>query len=54
MALSRFVVTSKVTVAADIAGTVVGGESGTGAPAGPGNSASVSPTTAGKHGLTIS
>ena len=54
MALSRFVVTSKVTVAADIAGTVVGGESGTGAPAGPGNAASASPPTATKYGLNPS
>jgi hypothetical protein len=50
MALSRFVVTSTVTLTPDTTATVVAGEPGTGAPAGPGNTATVSPGTSGKYG----
>ena len=39
MALSRYVLTATITVAAGTAATVVAGEPGTGAPAGPGNAA---------------
>lgn len=39
MALSRYVVTATTTVPAGTAATVVAGEPGTGAPAGPGNAA---------------
>jgi hypothetical protein len=49
MALSRFVVTGKVTVAPDTLATVVAGEPGTGAPADPGNVGTVSPGTGGKY-----
>jgi hypothetical protein len=51
MSLSRFVVTARVTVTPDTLATVVAGEPGTGAPAGPGNSGMVSPGTSGKYGL---
>jgi hypothetical protein len=39
MALNRYVLTATVTVAAGTAATLVAGEPGTGAPAGPGNAA---------------
>jgi len=39
MALNRYVITSRVTVPTGTAATVVAGEPGTGAPAGPGNAA---------------
>ena len=52
MTLNRYVLTSNVTVAADVAAAVVAGELGRGAPAGPGNSASLSPPTAAKYGIS--
>jgi hypothetical protein len=51
VALSRFVVTSRVTLAADALATVVAGEPGTGGAAGFGGSETVSPGTSGKYGL---
>jgi hypothetical protein len=51
MALSRFVLTSTVTTVPDTLATPVAGEPGTGGAAGFGNSATVSPATAGKYGL---
>jgi hypothetical protein len=54
MALSRYVLTATVTVAADVAATVVAGEPGTAGAAGFGNTASVSPPTATKYGLNPS
>ena len=50
MALSRFVVTARTTVTPDTLDTLVAGEPGTGAPAGPGNVRTVSPGTRGKYG----
>jgi hypothetical protein len=50
MALARFVLTSSVTLTPDTLATVTAGEPGTGAPAGPGNTATVSPGTSGKYG----
>jgi hypothetical protein len=50
MALSRFVLTATVTLTPDTLATVVAGEPGTGAPAGPGNTATVTPGTSGKYG----
>jgi len=51
MALSRFVVTGKVTLTPDVAATVVAGEPGTGGPAGFGNTSTTGTPTAGKFGL---
>jgi hypothetical protein len=50
MPLSRFVLTAAVTLTPDTLATVVAGEPGTGAPAGPGNTATVTPGTSGKYG----
>jgi hypothetical protein len=50
MALSRFVVTARVTITPDVAATVTAAEPGTGAPAGPGNYATAAPGTSGKFG----
>jgi hypothetical protein len=49
MALSRFVVTSTVTITPDTIATVVAGEPGTGGAAGFGSTATVSPGTGGKY-----
>ena len=51
MTLARYVVTARVTVTPDALATLVGGEPGTGAPAGPGTAATASPGTSGKFGL---
>lgn len=53
MALSRFVVTAKVTVTPDALAALVAGDPGTGAPSGPGNIAAVIPAAGseGKFGL---
>ena len=51
MALSRFVVTSTVTLAPDTLASVVAGEPGTQGAAGYGGTATVSPGTSGKYGL---
>ncbi len=50
MALSRFVLTARTTVVPDTLATLVAGEPGTGAPAGPGNVGTVSPGTSGRYG----
>ena len=50
MALARFVVTSRVTVTRDALATVTAGEPRTGAQAGYGSAATVSPGTSGKYG----
>ena len=50
MALNKYKLAATVTVAADVAATVVAGEPGTGGAAGYGNAASASPATAGKYG----
>jgi hypothetical protein len=50
MALSRFVVTGRITVTPDTLATLVAGEPGTGAPAGYGNVGTVAPGTSGKYG----
>jgi hypothetical protein len=50
VALSRFVVTSTVTLTPDTIATVAAGEPGTGGAAGSGNTATVSPGTSGKYG----
>ena len=54
MALNRYILVNTVTVAADVAATVVAGEPGTGGPAGFGNAASISPPTANKYGVNPS
>jgi hypothetical protein len=51
MALARFVLTASVTLTPDVAATLVAGEPGTGAPAGPGNAATAASATSGKFGL---
>jgi hypothetical protein len=50
MALSRFVLTSSVTLTPDVAATVVAGEPGTGGPAGFGGAPTAATPTAGKYG----
>ena len=50
MALSRFVVTVRVTVTPDTLAALVAGDPGTGAQAGYGNVGTVSPGTSGKYG----
>src|SRR5258708_4678201 len=50
MALSRFVVTAKVTLTPDTLATLVAGQPGTGAPAGFGNVGTVAPGTGGQSG----
>jgi len=50
MALSRFVVTARVTVTPDTLATLVMGEPGTGGAAGFGSVETVSPGTDGKYG----
>ena len=50
MALSRFVVTARVTITPDTFATLVAGDPGTGAPSGPGNIGTVAPGTGGKYG----
>lgn len=51
MALSRFVVTSTVTLTPDTLAAVTAGEPGTGGAAGYGNAATVTPGTSGKYEL---
>jgi hypothetical protein len=51
MALSRFVVTSQVTLTPDTLAAVAAGEPGTGGAAGYGNTATVAPGTSGKYEL---
>lgn len=51
MALTRYVLTSTVTLTPDAVATVVAGEPGTGAAAGYGNEATLATATAGKFGL---
>jgi hypothetical protein len=53
MAVSRFVVTPTVTLAADTLATVTAGEPGTGGAAGFGNTATVSLGTSGKYGYFV-
>ena len=52
MALARFVVTARTVITAEALATLVAGEPGTGAPAGPGNAATGA-ASAGKFGYLV-